>query len=298
MQNVDLNEITVFVKVAQAGSFTLAAKQLGMPKSTVSARISSLEKRLGITFIQRTTRQLNLTQAGRSYFERCLRALHEIESAESELANAQGEPQGTLKITAPSTLGSSLLPEILADYMKAYPKVNVELILSDRLVDLVAEGVDLAIRGGALGDSSLIQKKLGISYFAPFASPAYLKKRGTPGHPKDLRDHQCLQFTPLGRDKWEFTREKLRVSVPLSGKIVIDDLHTIKEVAINAGGIALLPTFLCGSEAKGGKLVRVLPEWVSLPRPVSFVYPSQRFVSNRLQAFIAMATEPLQKILK
>lgn len=298
MKNIDLNEITVFVKVAQAGSFTLAAKQLGMPKSTVSARVSSLEKRLGTTFIQRTTRRLNLTQAGRSYFERCLQALHEIESAESEVANAQGEPRGTLKITAPATFGSSLLPEILVNYTKAYPKVSIELTLSDRLVDLVAEGVDLAIRGGELSDSSLIQKKLGISYFAPFASPAYLKKQGAPAHPKDLRDHQCLQFTPLGREKWEFTREKTRVSVPLSGKFVIDDLPTIKELALSGGGIALLPTFLCGSEAKGGKLVRVLPEWVSLPRPVNFVYPSQRFVSNRLQAFIAMATEPLQKALK
>jgi DNA-binding transcriptional LysR family regulator len=298
MKNVDLNEITVFVKVAQAGSFTLAAKQLGMPKSTVSARVSSLEKRLGTTLIQRTTRKLSLTQAGRSYFERCLQALHEIESAESEVANAQGEPRGILKITAPATLGSSLLPEILVSYTKAYPKVNVELILSDRQVDLVAEGVDLAIRGGELGDSSLIQKKLGMSYFAPFASPAYLKKRGTPSHPKDLRDHQCLQFTPLGREKWEFAREKTKVSVPLSGKFVIDDLPTTKELALSGGGIALLPTFLCGAEAKGGKLVRVLPDWISLPRPVSFVYPSQRFVSNRLQAFIAMATEPLQKALK
>lgn len=298
MKNIDLNEITVFVKVAQAGSFTLAAKQLGMPKSTVSARVSSLEKRLGTTFIQRTTRKLNLTQAGRSYFERCLQALGAIESAESEVANAQGEPQGTLKITAPATLGASLLPAIVTAYVKAYPKVKVELVLSDRTVDLVSEGVDLAIRGGELGDSSLIRKKLGVSYFAPFASAGYLKKAGTPSHPKDLREHQCLQFTPLGQDQWEFTREKMKVSVSLSSRIVADDLNTIKELALNGNGIALLPTFLCDHESRSGKLVRILPDWVSLPRPVSFVYPSQRFVSNRLQAFIAMATEPLQKALR
>lgn len=297
MKNIDLNEILVFVKVAQAGSFTLAAKELGMPKSTVSARISSLEKRLGATLIQRTTRKLALSQAGRGYFERGLQALNEIEAAESEMASAQGDPQGVLKITAPSTLGASLLPGIVMAFMKAYPRVAVELILSDRTVDLVGEGVDLAIRGGDLGDSSLIRRKLGTSYFALFASPSYLKKHGHPSHPKDLREHRCLQFAPLGKDSWELVREKSRVAVPLPGKAVIDDLHAIKELAAIGGGIALLPTFLCGMEAKAGKLVRVLPEWMSLPRPVSFVYPSQRFVSSRLQAFIEMATDPLRKAL-
>jgi DNA-binding transcriptional LysR family regulator len=298
MKNTDLNEIAVFVKVAQAGSFTLAAKQLNMPKSTVSARVSSLEKRLGTTFIQRTTRRLSLTQAGRGYFERCLQALGEIEGAENEIANSKGEPQGILKITAPATLGSCLLPSIVTAYVKAYPKVSVDLILSDRTVDLVSEGVDLAIRGGELGDSSLVRKKLGISCFAPFASASYLKKSGTPAHPKDLREHQCLQFPPLGRDQWELTREKTKVAVSLSGRIVVDDLNTIKELALSGNGIALLPTFLCDQESRNGKLVRILPEWVSLPRPVSFVYPSQRFVSNRVQAFIAMATAPLQRALK
>jgi DNA-binding transcriptional LysR family regulator len=203
-----------------------------------------------------------------------------------------------LRVTAPATLGASLLPEILTEYMRAYPKVSVELILSDRTVDLVAEGVDLAIRGGELGDSSLVMKRLGTSYFAPFASPAYLKKAGPLAHPKDLRGHQCLQFAPLGREKWEFIREKTKVRVPLSGRIVADDLNAIKELALSAGGVALLPTFLCETERKNGKLVRVLPDWISLPRPVSFVYPSQRFVSHRLQAFIALATEPLRKRLK
>ncbi len=297
MENFDLNEVVVFVRVAQAGSFTQAAKQLSMPNSTVSARVSSLEKRLGTTLIQRTTRKLNLTQTGREYFKRCLQALHEIEGAEAEVTSAQTDPQGALRVTAPSAMGDTLLPEIVARFVDSYPKIDFELILSDRVIDLVAEGVDLAIRGGDLKDSSLVMKKLGISYFAPFASVAYLKKHGQPKHPKDLRDHRCLQFTPLGRERWEFTNGKNRVEVPMSGKCVVDDLDAIKALAMTGNGIALLPTFHCGFEAKHGKLARVLPDWHSRPNPVSFVYPAQPFVPPRLQAFIDMATEPLRKRL-
>ncbi len=298
MENVDLNEVLVFVKVAQAGSFTLAAKQLNMPNSTVSARVSSLEKRLGVTLIQRTTRKLNLTEAGREYFERSLRGLGEIEGAENEVTASQGEARGSLRVTAPAMVGLSMLPEIVTKFLQMYPKVDLELILSDRTVDMVAEGIDLAIRGGDLKDSSLIAKKLGVSYFAPFASPAYLKKSGRPAHPKDLRAHRCLQFTPLGVEKWDFTNGKTRVSVAMPGKIVVDDLNMVKALAASGNGIALLPTFLCGSEAKSGKLVRVLPEWVSNMRPLHFVYPAQKFVTNKLQAFIALASEPLKAKLK
>lgn len=292
---VDLNEIQVFVKVAQAGSFTHAAKELQMPNSTVSARVSSLEKRLGVTLIQRTTRKLNLTPAGRAYFESCLKGLDQIAGAENEVAAGQGEPSGRLRLTTPANVANAIMPDLITKFLQQFPKIEIELILVDRRVDLVAEGVDLAIRAGELKDSSLIAKKLGFTYFAPFASPTYLKKMGQPREPKDLAQHQCIQYAPMGRDKWDFGNGKARVSVPMKQKVVVDDLHMAKSLALSGNGITLLPTFICGQEAKSGKLVRILPEWASNTHPVSFVYPAQKFVSPKVQAFIAFATDTLKE---
>ncbi|MBX9769040.1 MAG: LysR family transcriptional regulator, partial [Bdellovibrionales bacterium] len=197
---MDLNEISVFIRVVQTGSFSLAANQLGMPNSTVSHRVSSLEKRLGITLLQRTTRKLHVTPLGEAYFKKCLQGLEALQIAEQDIVSNQKEPQGLLRITAPAELGSTVLPQIVSDFTKKYPKVQVESILTDRRVDLLGEGVDLAIRAGPLKDSSLIAKKIGSSYFAPFASTKYLKAKGTPHQPKDLSGHDCLLFPPLGLD--------------------------------------------------------------------------------------------------
>jgi DNA-binding transcriptional LysR family regulator len=291
---VDLNEIQVFVKVAQTGSFTLAAKELQMPNSTVSARVSSLEKRLGVTLIQRTTRKLNLTPAGRNYFESCLKGLEQIAGAETEVTAGQGEPSGRLRITTPANVASAMMTDLFTKFLQQYPKIELELLLVDRRVDLVSEGVDLALRAGELKDSSLIAKKLGLSYFATFASPSYVKKMGVPREPKELTQHQCIQFVTMGREKWEFINGKTRVSVPMKQKLVVDDLPMAKALAISGNGIALLPTFICGQEAKSGRLVRVLPEWASNSHPVSFVYPAQKFVNPKVQAFISFASETLK----
>jgi len=292
---IDLNEVAVFIKVVQTGSFSQAAKQLGMPNSTVSFKVSSLEKRLSMTLIQRTTRKLNITPAGQAYFKRCLQGLEEIQAAEQEMASIQGEPQGLLRITAPIELGSSVLPDLISDYTKKYPKVRVELILSGRRVDLLAENVDLAIRAGELKDSTLIAKKIGSVYFAPLASPKYLKAKGTPTHPRELRQHQCLQFTPLGFDEWKLISPKGALNVSLPAKVVVDDLAMVKLLALKGDGIALLPTHLCYEDVKAGKLVRILPDWRTVLTPVHFIYPAQRYVTPKLSAFMEMALDSLKK---
>lgn len=298
MQSIDLNEISIFIKVVQTNSFTQAAKQLAMPISTVSARVSSLEKRLGVTLLQRTTRQLKLTQAGQIYFEQCLKGIEEIYQAESGVITNQSEPTGDLKITAPTFLGSSLLPQIISESLRKFPKINIELILQDRPMDLISEGIDLAIRAGDLKDSTLIAKKIGDVHFAPFASPSYLKTNGNPTHPKDLRSHTCLQFTPMGRQDWPFSNGKSRISVQLSGRILIDELSIIKSLALAGNGIALLPTYICKTESKREKLVQVLPEWKSISRPIHFVYPPQRFPSPKLKSFLEIATESIRAQLQ
>lgn len=292
---MDLNEVAVFIKVVQTGSFSQAAQALGMPNSTVSFKVSSLEKRLGMTLIQRTTRKLNITLAGQAYFKRCLQGLEEIQAAEVEMASIQKEPQGLLRITAPIELGSSVLPDLISEYTRKFPKVRVEMILSGRHVDLLAENVDLAIRASELKDSSLIAKKIGSVYFAPLASTKYLKTKGVPYHPRDLKNHSCLHFTPLGLNEWKLVGSKGNLTLPIEAKTIVDDLAMLKLLTLKGDGIALLPTHLCYDDVQSGKLVRILPEWRTVLTPVHFVYPAQRYVTPKLSAFIGMATETLKR---
>lgn len=292
---MDFNEIAIFIRVVQEGSFSQAAKKLGMPNSTVSAKVSNLERRLGVTLIQRTTRKLNITPAGDAYYKRCIQGLEEIKAAEAEIANVQGEPQGLLRITAPNELGSSILPGIVSQYTKKYPKARIEVVLTDRRVDLLSENIDLAIRAGELKDSSLIAKRIGTIYFAPFASPKYLKMKGTPSHPRELRQHQCLQFTPVGVDEWKMTSTKGSLNVPVPGRVLINDMFALKRMALMDDGIVFLPTYYCYTEVEANKLVRILPEWRSHLTPIHFVYPAQRFVTPKLSAFISLATAVIKR---
>jgi DNA-binding transcriptional LysR family regulator len=294
---MDLNEVAIFIKVVQLGSFSQAAKQLGMPNSTVSSKISSLEKRLGTTLIHRTTRRLNITPAGETYFKKCLQGLEEIRAGENEIAASHGEPQGLLRVTAPVELGGSVLPLIIANFLNNYPKVRIELLLSDRRMELLAENIDLALRAGELKDSSLIAKKLGYDDFSPFASPKYLKANGSPHHPRELKDHQCLHFAPLGIETWKLLGPKGSLNVAVPGRVIINDLNLIKKLAVAGMGIALLPSFFCNSEVSSEKLVHVLPEWHTIRSPIHFVYPAQKFVTPKLSAFIKLASEPIRQML-
>lgn len=292
---MDLNEVAVFIKVVQVGSFSKAAGQLGMPNSTVSAKVSSLEKRLGVTLIQRTTRKLNITPAGLEYFKRCIEGLEQIHKAETEIVSSQMAPQGLLRITAPVEFGGSTLPQIITDYIKKYPQMRVEVLLTDRVVDLLGENVDLAIRGGNLEDSTLIGKKIGESTFGLFASPKYLKSKGSPSHPKELRHHQCIQLTPLGDGEWNLKGPKSTFDASITASLKVNDLTIAKGLAVLGNGIVLLPTDFCLAELRSNKLLRILPDWGSGLTPLHFVYPAQRFVAPKLSAFIAMAAEPLKQ---
>lgn len=295
---MNLNEIAIFVKIVETGSFVGAAKALEMPKSTVSSKLSSLEKRLGVTLIRRTTRKLHITEAGNLYYEQCLKAMEQIRAAEDQVSGAQTVPQGLLRITAPVELGSTILPPVICEFNKKYPRVNLELILTDKKVDLVAEGFDIGIRTGQLKDSSLISKKLGSIYFAPFASPKYLKDKAPLKSPKDLQNHCIIQFSPLGPEGWELVKSQETTIVTFERQMMINDLNLIKALTVSGQGIALIPTFLCVNEVKSGKLVRVLGNWRSNFRPVHFVYPPQKFVSPKIKAFIDVASDLIKDSLQ
>jgi DNA-binding transcriptional LysR family regulator len=290
---MELDGITVFVKVVQLGSFSQAARVLGMPNTTVSAKVARLEKRLGVTLIQRTTRKLSVTPTGQAYFSRCLRALEELQAGESELvATSAREPQGLLRITSSVDVAHSILPRIVRRYVRKYPKAQVELIVTNRLVDLVAENVDLGFRAGQLEDSSLLSRKLSLVGGGLWASPAYLKKRGTPRVPADLAKHECLLFAPFQDRPFRLENGKETAEVELKGRILADDLATLRSFALMGEGIGILPGFLCEASQVGtGKLVRVLPKWSWGDGSFHLVYPGQRFVSSKVQAFITLALE-------
>ena len=288
---MDLDGIAVFVKVVQAGSFSQAAKLLNMPNSTVSAKVAALEKRLGVTLLQRTTRRLHLTEAGEGYFRRCMTALEELHAAENELAIERGETKGVLRLTAPVELGRSALPPVLDVLMKRHPAIKIDLIITNRLVDLVVENIDVAVRAGPLKDSALIAKRFVLGQFGLWASPSYLKNNSVPRNPDELKEHDCLRFAPFTGRKLQLTNGRERAQIALAGRITADDFEALRALAVLGWGIALLPSFLCAEEAKERKLVSVLPNWRGDSVSISVVYPAQRFVAPKIRAFITAAEE-------
>lgn len=292
---MDFNEAAVFVRVVQAGSFSAAAKQLGLPTSTVSTRVSRLEKRLGITLLQRTTRKLNLTEAGTAYYHHASLGLGYMLEAEAAIDEALQQPKGKLKVTAPADLGDGLMGGMIVNIQREYPALEIELLFTDRFIDLVAEGVDVAIRAGELRDSTLMAKSLGTIRWALFATREYLQQAAPLKEPHDLHAHPCLQFTPMGRDTWILRNGDKTVTVPLSGKTLANSIGVVRAMALNGQGVALLPTFTCKPEVDTGEMVRVLPEWHGRADPVHLVYPRQRFMAPKLRAFLDHAQMELRR---
>lgn len=295
---MDINEVAIFIKVVQKGSFTGAALALDMPKSTVSMKITNLEKRLGVTLIKRSTRTLRVTPAGEAFFLRTIKGLEEIMAAEIAVKSENVEPQGLLRISAPVDLGNYILPELIKPFQKKYPKVKIDLFMTDRRVDFLSEEVDLAIRAGDLKDSSLIAKKVGEVEFRIFASPKYLKDRGAPKELRDLNSHDCILISTLSSTEWKLKYAKRSVTVPLPGKIIVNDMTLAKNLTIQGAGLALLPSYLCMSEVNSGKLIPILNECRSNVSPIHFVYPPQKYVPLATKAFIEMATATLLEKLK
>ena len=286
---MNLDGIEVFVKVVQAGSFTLAAKQMGMPITTVSGKVAALEKRLGITLIHRTTRKLSITEAGEAFYKGCVRALAEVENAEKQVSNARLEPEGTLRITTTADIARVLLAPIVNTYVKTYPKVRVDILTTPRIVDLVGEGLDLAMRVGTLRDSTLIARKFIDTSASLWVSSAYAKKRGVPKHPRDLIKFDGIGYNTFADGTIHLERDGEKMEAPFPSRIQADDMETIKSFVLQGNGIGLIPNFLCEEESQSGKLVKVLPHWGWGAFHISFVYPAQRFVAPKVQAFMECA---------
>ena len=294
---MDLNETVVFIRVVQAGSFSAAARQLGLPVSTVSTRVARLERRLGVTLLQRTTRRLSLTEPGELYYRHAAEGLNYMLEAEAAVTASTGEPRGRLRVTAPADFGDTILVNLLNRLHDAYPEIDVDLMLTDSYLDLVAESIDVAIRAGELSDSTLVAKRVGIACWALFASPGYVDAVQTPATPRGLSRHRCLQFTSFGKEEWTLSNRKESLRIPMKGHRIINDLGMIRLMALEGQGIGILPTYICREDLNEGRLVRVLPKWQARADPVHLIYPRQQFVPPKLRAFMDIAASELYSLL-
>jgi DNA-binding transcriptional LysR family regulator len=282
--NMDVNEMLVFARVVQAGSFTAAAAKLGMPKSTVSRKVSELEERLKSRLLHRTTRKLSLTDAGRTYYDYCARVAAEVEEAERAVSSLQLTPRGLLRVTAPVNV--KFLGPIVGDFLKRYPDIRLELLCTGRAVDLVEESFDMAIRAGTLADSTLIARTLGSAPWHLVATPGYLKRHGHPRSPEDLKKYDCL-FFGSGRNPFDLRLEHgdISVEVALPARMIVSDMDVLHSVATAGLGVALLPAMLSVNDLRAGRLKRVLPDWNPPSTPVHLVYPSGRHLSPLVKTF-------------
>lgn len=287
-----LTSMAVFVGAADAGSFAAAAGPLGLSPQMVARHVAELEKQLGVRLLNRTTRSQGLTESGRTYYERCRIVLAEVEAANSLAGESRAEPHGRLRISAPVTFGAHSLAPVIARYMRDHPKVDVDLFLTDRFVDLVNEDVEATFRIGPLADSGLIARPLAPYRLVACASPAYLRERGAPATPEDLTGHTCLSYAYRTRptDKeWLFTRDGQTHAVRISRRLEANDGVALLSVALAGGGIVLAAEDVLRQAIDDGRLVRVLPGYDPPSRPMHLVYVADRRQTPKLRAFIDVA---------
>lgn len=288
---VQLGSIEMFCKAAELQGFTAAALALGVTAAAVSRSVGRLEERLGAKLFTRTTRLMRLTEEGRAYFEQCRQALAQIENAERAINGSQAEPSGLLRISVPTTYGHYRVLPVLPQFMAQYPKVRVEVDLSNRNIDFVEDGFDLAIRGGEPGDSRLVARQLEDATFGVFAAPAYLARRGTPDAPEQLQDHDCIAFVmpSTGRSlPWVFRRDGQEVDLALHSRVSVQgDVLGCLSYAMGGGGLLQTYHFVAERHVHSGALVEVMQAHGGRSRPFCILYPHNRHLSAKVRAFVA-----------
>jgi LysR family transcriptional regulator for bpeEF and oprC len=289
-----LQAMEVFVQVVDAGNFSRAAGNMQLPKATVSTLVQGLERALSVRLLHRTTRQLTVTPDGAAYYERCIRILSDVRDAEESLSRNRLNPSGRLRVDTSTGLASKVLVPALHSFFERYPDIQLELGSSDRTMDLIEEGIDCAIRGGQLADSSLIARRIGAINFVTCAAPSYLEKHGMPLHPDDLARHRCVNYFSSQSGKiydWNFVRGTERIEVPLPGVIALNDGNAYVEAGLAGLGIVQMTDYLLEEHVKDGTMVPVLPDWGTDPLPVHVVYPQNRHLSAKMRVFVEWVAE-------
>ncbi len=294
-ETLDLNEVATFARVVDAGSFSAAAAQLGVPKSTVSRRVARLEERLGVRLLQRSTRRMHPTTEGERFHARIASALRTLGEAGNEVREGNAHPRGLLRVTAPVDFGQRVLGGLVARFLERYPEVSANVVLTNRVVDLVGEGFDAAVRAGRLQDSMLVARRLGSSDGVLVASTDYLDRAGVPAHPDELATHRALLFRAQGESAtWSLEGpEGARAQVRATGALDADDYGFVTSATLAGGGVALVPSFHVTDALADGRLVRVLPQWRQRSGGLHLVYPSARHLAPKVRAFRDFLLEEL-----
>ena len=292
-----MGAVELFVRVAELRSFRAAGDALGVPRSTVSRRVAELESALGTRLLHRTTRHVELTSAGKTYLRACGPALGAIMEAGRALATRSEDMAGRLRVTAAVTLAETLLGEVVAEYLARHPQMQLELVLTDRQVDLVEEKFDLAFRSGTLKDTSIVARELWRGQLRCFASREYLRDRGTPLTPRDLRRHDCILFSPLApRGRWTFRSRGRAMEVPVRARLIVNSIPLALEAAARGLGIARLPGALVIEGRAANQLVEVLDAYAPPTRPLYAVHASGGRVSPAARAFLEIAKRHLERL--
>lgn len=287
-----LDAMNVLTKVVASGSFAEAARRLGVTRSAISKAITQLEQELGARLLDRTTRRVTPTEAGLAYYERCLSIMSQIAETEAQISRLHDEPKGLLKVNAPMSFGIRYLGAAVADFMDRYRELKVELVLTDRMIDPLEEGVDVTVRIGAMMDSSLIARRISTARVLLVASPDYIARHGAPTMPGELSGHKCLHYghsTTVPR--WQLTESGTPLSVSITAAFSSNNGDTLRDAAIKGIGIARLPSFLVGSDIAAGRLAVVLSDYPPQELTIHALYAPNRFLAAKSRVFIDFLVE-------
>jgi DNA-binding transcriptional LysR family regulator len=287
-----LTSIRAFTRVVQHGSFAAAARELRLSRSAVSKYVIELEQELGAQLLVRTTRSASPTENGQAYYERCIAILADLEEADLAVARLQSEPRGLLRVNAPMSFGTLHLGRAVADFMERYPELQIQLVLSDQQIDPVQEGFDVTLRIADLPSSSLIARKIAPALRVVCAAPSYLARRGTPTHPHDLRQHDCLTYGYLATgNQWKLTGADGDHWIHIPWTLCSNNGEVLRDAVVKGRGIALLPTFIVGADLQEGSLRSILTDYTAPEISVYAIYPQTRHLSVKVRMFIDFLIE-------
>lgn len=275
-----------FVRVVQTGSFSAVGRENNTTQATISKRVAALEQHMGVKLLNRSTRDLSLTEVGMEYYEKCVAILSELDEAEAAARSQVATPRGVLKVTAPVVFGRLVLAPILAEFLSLYPDIKVDLVLSDKFVDLIAEGIDVAIRAKKLEDSSLVANPLFDNPMLLVAAPAYLEQNGTPERPDELQQHNCIVYSLLDMGHiWHFSDRGRDIAVPVKGNFQCDNGDTILEFILSGTGIAQLPIWMVSEHIQAGRLKQLMTSYQTESIPFNAIYPKNRYTPLKVRSF-------------
>jgi len=292
-----LDAMEMFVRIVETGSFSSVARELGTTQPTISKQLTALESHLKTRLLNRSTRKLSLTESGQAYYERCKRIIDDVREAESTLGRLQGSISGHLHIDTSIAMGQMFLTPLVLKFQRQYPELSVELTLNDRFIDIVEEGVDVAIRIGRLGESNVVARKIGATRRVTIATPDYLKQHGRPRHPEDLTHHNCLLYSYLSTgNEWMFQGPEGEIRVRVSGNFKSNNGHALREALLAGRGIAVSPDWLAHDGLRDGTTEAILTEFAPTPMDINAVFPSNRMLSAKVRAFVDFLQQEFRAI--